>query len=76
MDDDDRGISPESWLKTWVAAGAKWSSKGVKQPASWKYIPAPVAGKSASSKATPPAKKAAKKAVKKAAKKVTKKKKE
>lgn len=69
VDDDDRGISHESWLKTWVAAGAIWTSKGVKKPASWKYVPAAGAKSKATSKPKAPAKKAAKKASKKVTKK-------
>jgi hypothetical protein len=35
VDDDDKGITFEQWRKTWLAAGAKWSSKGIAMPKGW-----------------------------------------
>jgi hypothetical protein len=37
VDDDDRGITPEQWRRTWVQQGARWSSAGIKSPKGWKY---------------------------------------
>jgi hypothetical protein len=76
VDDDDRGITPDEWRRTWIAHGAHWSSKGILPPTDWKFgdvIP-PVANPKAN------AKKAAKapipaQAEKKAAKKIPTKKK-
>ncbi len=38
VDDDDRGITPEQWRRTWVQQGARWSSAGIKAPKGWKYL--------------------------------------
>ena len=35
VSDDDLGHTHESWRKTWIAKGMKWSSRGTKQPAGW-----------------------------------------
>lgn len=54
VDDDDRGIRYEDWRAKWLAAGGKWSSKGIPRPKGWKP-PAKTA------KAKPSAKKRARK---------------
>ena len=38
VNDDDEGISYESWRRRWEAAGMPWSSVALKQPASWKPV--------------------------------------
>ena len=35
VDDDDKGIPFKAWRATWLAAGAKWSSKGIARPKGW-----------------------------------------
>jgi hypothetical protein len=76
VDDDDRGITPMEWRRTWIANGAHWSSVGIKAPADWKFGDAtispttqPKTKAAVTVKATKPAKKvvSVKKAVKKAA---------
>jgi hypothetical protein len=37
VDDDDRGITPEEWRRTWIANGAHWSSQGIQAPTDWKF---------------------------------------
>ena len=69
VDDDDRGITPVEWRRTWIANGAHWSSQSIKAPTDWKFgdvpTPTPAKAKKAKKSATTkkaPAKKAAKKA--------------
>ena len=38
VNDDDEGISYETWRRRWEAAGMPWSSAALKQPASWKPV--------------------------------------
>ena len=38
VNDDDEGISYETWRRRWEARGMPWSGLGVKQPASWKPV--------------------------------------
>ena len=35
VDDDDRGISADQWLKDWLKRGAPWTSSGIKCPKNW-----------------------------------------
>ena len=35
VNDDDEGISYETWRKRWEADGMKWQSFNIKQPANW-----------------------------------------
>ena len=35
VDDDDKGITIDQWRAKWLAAGAKWSSKGIAKPKGW-----------------------------------------
>lgn len=35
VDDDDKGITFDQARATWLAGGAKWSSKGVPKPKEW-----------------------------------------
>jgi hypothetical protein len=61
VDDDDRGITPDEWRRTWIANGAHWSSHGIQPPTDWKFgdlAAQPVPAKKAAAKKT-----AAKKAV-------------
>ena len=66
VDDDDRGITPAEWRRTWIANGAKWTSIGIKAPPDWKFGDSPkavpkakAARKKATTKKAAPAKKAA-----------------
>ncbi len=67
VDDDDRGITPEEWRRTWIANGAHWSSQGIQAPTDWKFgdvapqptsvkNPAKKAAKATPAKPTPPVK--------------------
>jgi hypothetical protein len=38
VNDDDEGISYETWRRRWEAAGMPWSSLALKEPASWKPV--------------------------------------
>jgi hypothetical protein len=38
VNDDDEGISYETWRRRWEAAGMPWNSLALKQPASWKPV--------------------------------------
>jgi hypothetical protein len=38
VNDDDEGISYETWRRRWEAAGMPWSSVALKQPAFWKPV--------------------------------------
>ena len=38
VNDDDEGISYETWRRRWEARGMPWSGIGLKQPASWKPV--------------------------------------
>ncbi len=35
MDDDDKGISYETWREKWVKGGMKWQSHGAAAPKDW-----------------------------------------
>jgi hypothetical protein len=35
VDDDDKGISYETWREKWVKGGMKWHSHGVAVPKDW-----------------------------------------
>ncbi len=61
VDDDDKGITPAQWRKSWVQQGALWSSAGLKQPKDWQYVPEPKASSTAKAKSIkePVAKRAA-----------------
>jgi hypothetical protein len=75
VDDDDRGITPVEWRRTWIANGAQWSSQGIKPPTDWKFgdtaataavksTPAKAPAKAASAKKSTPAAKSSAKTVK------------
>ena len=38
VNDDDEGISYETWRRRWEAAGMPWNSAALKQPATWKPV--------------------------------------
>lgn len=38
VNDDDEGISYETWRRRWEAAGMPWTSLALKQPAFWKPV--------------------------------------
>ena len=38
VNDDDEGISYETWRRRWEAAGMPWKSAALKQPATWKPV--------------------------------------
>jgi hypothetical protein len=38
VNDDDEGISYETWRRRWEAAGMPWSSVALKPPAAWKPV--------------------------------------
>jgi len=38
VNDDDEGISYETWRRRWEAAGMPWNSLALKQPAFWKPV--------------------------------------
>jgi len=59
VNDDDEGISYETWRRRWEAAGMPWSSVALKQPSFWKPVAKHVAPGGAAlrrpGEATPPA---------------------
>ena len=62
VDDDDKGVTFDQWRERWVAAGSRWSSKGITAPKGWD---AKAQLKTLAKSVAKPAKKAAKKAAKK-----------
>ena len=38
VNDDDEGISYETWRRRWEAVGMPWKSAALKQPATWKPV--------------------------------------